>query len=54
MLQVYLSRCCIYFTHVLQVFYLNVSSMIFKFFRCFYKCFRHMFQVFYLSSYICY
>jgi hypothetical protein len=44
MLQVCLSRCCICFTHMLQVFYLDVMIL-----NCFCKCFRCMFQVFYLS-----
>ena len=34
--------CCICFTHVLQVFYLDVA-------KCFCKCFRRMFQVFHVS-----
>jgi hypothetical protein len=53
MLQVRLSECCICFTHMLQVFYLNVVyvAVIFKrFFKCFYKFFRSMFQVFHMSS----
>jgi hypothetical protein len=41
-----LSGCCICFTHMLQVFYLDVACVFngFKcFFRCFCKCFRRMF-----------
>ena len=54
-LQVCLSGCCICFTYMLQVFYLDVAYVFNDFssvFRCFCKCFRHMFQVFHLSSFI--
>ena len=57
-LQVCLSECCIYFTHILHVFYLDVAYILqwlFQVFLCvFCKCFRRMFQVFHLSSEACY
>jgi uncharacterized membrane protein len=56
MLQACLSRCCIYLTHILQLFCLDVAHVCngFQvFFRGFHKCFRHMFQVFHLPSDIC-
>jgi hypothetical protein len=57
-LQVCLSRCCICFTHMLQVFYLNVAYVLQWFFKCFIhvffcKCFRRMFHTFHLSSDVC-
>ena len=51
MMQVCLFGCCICFTHMLQVFYLDVAyvfAIVSSVFRCFYKCFRCMFQVFHL------
>jgi hypothetical protein len=57
MLQVCLFRCYICFTHMLQVFYLDVAYVLQWFFqvfsRIFCKYFRHMFQVFHLSSDTC-
>jgi hypothetical protein len=56
MLQTCLFGCCICFTHILQLFYLNVAYVLqwlFKWFQGFFKCFRHTFQVFYLSSDVC-
>jgi hypothetical protein len=53
MLQVCLFGCYICFTHMLQVFYLDLTYVLqwFQvFFRCFCKRFRCIFQVFYLSS----
>jgi hypothetical protein len=42
MLQVCLSRCCICFTHMLQVFYLDVAYV----FQWLFKCFHVFLQVF--------
>jgi uncharacterized membrane protein YgcG len=42
MLQVCLSRCCICFTHLLQVFYLDIAYIL----QLFFKCFQVFFQVF--------
>ena len=53
MLQVCLFRCCICFTHMLQVFYLNVAYVFQVFFMCFCKCLKCMFEVFHLPSDIC-
>ena len=65
-LQVCLTGCCICFTHMLQVFYLDVAYVcnesvlsrcyvclqwFSNVFRCFCKCFRRMLQVFHLSSF---
>jgi hypothetical protein len=50
-LQVCLSGCCIYFTHMLQVFYLDVTyacNGFQVFFMCFCKYFKRMLQVFQL------
>jgi hypothetical protein len=45
------------FTHMLQMFYLNVVHVCDWFQVCFqvffYKCFKSMFQVFHLSSDVC-
>jgi hypothetical protein len=59
MLQVCLSGYCICFTHMLQVFYLNVAyvcncfSCVFArvFIACFkyFSCFVHLLQLFYLD-----
>jgi hypothetical protein len=54
MLQVCLSECCTYFTHMLQVFYLDVANVCNVFssvFSYFCKCFRRM--VFKLPSDLC-
>jgi hypothetical protein len=48
-LQVCLSRYCICFTYTLQVFYLDIAYVYNVF-----KCFIRMFQVFHLSSDVCY
>ena len=56
MLQVCLFGCCICFTHMLQVFYLDVAYVLQWFlsvFRYFCKCFRCLFQVFYMRSDVC-
>ena len=56
MLQVCLFGYCICFTHMLQVFYLDVVYVLQWFssiFMCFCKCFTCMFQVFHLPSDIC-
>ena len=53
-------RKCVYlnvvyiFTHMMQVFYLDVAmfTMVSSVFRCFCKCFRNMFQMFHLFSYV--
>jgi hypothetical protein len=42
MLQACLFGCCMYFIWMLHIFYNCFSSV----FRCFYKCFRRMMQVF--------
>jgi hypothetical protein len=50
-LQVCLSRCCICFTHMLPIFYLDVAyacNDFQVFIRCFCKCFRRIPQVFQL------
>jgi hypothetical protein len=39
MLQVCLSGCCIRFTYMLQVFYLDVAYVL----QCFFKCFLGVF-----------
>ena len=52
-LQVCLSRCCICFTHMLHVFYLDVAydcNDFQVFLGVFFKCFRSMLQVFQLPS----
>jgi hypothetical protein len=41
MLQVCLFGCCIYFTYMLQVFYLYVVYV----FNCFFKCFHVFFVI---------
>jgi hypothetical protein len=46
-----LSGCYIYFTHMLQVFYLDVVYVC-NGFKCFCMCFIRMFLVFHLSSYV--
>jgi hypothetical protein len=43
MLQVCLSVCCICFTHMMQVFYLDVSYVCNRFFKCFHV-FLHVFM----------
>jgi hypothetical protein len=53
MMLVCLSGYCIYLTHMLQVFYLDVTYVLQWFSSVFCKCFRHMFQVFHLSSDVC-
>jgi hypothetical protein len=56
MLQVCLFRCYICFTHMLQVFYIDVANVfqwVLSVFRCFCKCLRCMFQVFHLRSDVC-
>ena len=56
LLQVCFFGCCICFTHILQVFYLDIAYVCngFQvFFMCFCKCFRGMFQVFHLSLDVC-
>jgi hypothetical protein len=63
MLQAYVSSvlgisyvCCKCFIWMLQVFHLDVACVLQWFssvFRCFHKCFRRLFQVFHLLSFIC-
>jgi hypothetical protein len=48
MLQVYLYGSCICFTHMLQMFLSRCCVRVANVFRCFCKCFRCMFQIFYL------
>ena len=52
MLQVCLFGCCICFTHMLQMFYLDVAYVYngFQVFSGVCEFFRRMFQVFHLSS----
>jgi hypothetical protein len=57
MLQVCLSGYCIRFTHMLQVFYLDIAYVL-QCFSCvfpgaFASVFRSMFEVFYLSLDVC-
>jgi hypothetical protein len=65
MLQTYVSNvsyifsdaCCICFTHIFQVFYLDIVYVLQWFlnvFRCFCKCFRRMFQVLHMPSDVCF
>jgi hypothetical protein len=56
MLQMFLSGYCIYFTHMLQVFYMDVAyayNGFQAFSGVFCKCSKSMFKVFYLSSDVC-
>ena len=49
MLQVCLSGCCIYFTHMLQVFYLNVTYVLQWLFKCFFASVSDA----YLKCFVC-
>jgi hypothetical protein len=46
MLQVCLFGCCIYFTHMLQMFYLDAYVGVAMVFKCFRKCFNAYFKCF--------